>query len=170
MQARNRRMVRCRWRLLGWVAGLVVVLDQATKLHIHNTFALYESRPVVENFFALTYVRNSGSAFGLLAGFNPDLLRIFFPVVTVLAVVLLVWYLWRLPASQRLTTWGVCLVIGGALGNGVDRFRIGQVIDLLDVHWYGVYHWPAFNVADSAICVGVGLLILDAFRTARVEA
>ena len=158
---------RSRWRLLGWVAGLVLVFDQATKLHIHNTFALYESRPVVENFFALTYVRNSGSAFGLLARYNPDVLRIFFPAVTVLAVVLLVWYLSRVPAFQTLTLWGVCLVTGGAAGNGIDRFRIGQVIDFLDVHWYQVYHWPAFNVADSAICVGVGLLLLDAFRAPR---
>lgn len=169
MQVRNSRMVRCRWRLLGWLGGLVVLLDQATKLYVHNTFALYESRPVVENFFALTYVRNSGSAFGLLARSNPDVLRIFFPAITVLALALLLWYLWRLPAAQTLTLWGVCLVIGGAVGNGIDRFRIGQVIDFLDVHWYGVYHWPAFNVADSAICVGVGLLILDAFRAVRVE-
>ena len=161
--------IRSRWRLLAWVAGLVLVLDQATKLHVHNTFALYESRPLVENFFALTYIRNSGSAFGLLARYDPAVLRIFFPAVTVLAVVLLVWYLSRLPASQTLTLWGVCLVIGGAVGNGIDRFRIGQVIDFLDVHWYDVYHWPAFNVADSAICVGVGLLVLDAFRTVRVE-
>ena len=160
---------RSSWRLLGWVAGLVLVLDQATKLHIHNTFALYESRPVVENFFNLTYVRNSGSAFGLLARYDPDVLRIFFPAVTVLAVVLLLWYLTRVPAFQTLTLWGVCLVTGGAVGNGIDRFRIGQVIDFLDVHWYEGYHWPAFNVADSAICVGVGLLIFDAFRTARVE-
>ena len=161
--------IRSRWCLLGWVASLVLALDQATKLLIHNTLALYESRPLVENFFALTYVRNSGSAFGLLARYDPDVLRIFFPAVTVLAMVLLVWYLSRLPASQTLTLWGVCLVIGGAVGNGIDRFRIGQVIDFLDVHWYDVYHWPAFNVADSAICVGVGLLVLDAFRTARVE-
>ena len=123
----------------------------------------------MENFFALTYIRNSGSAFGLLAGSNPAVLRIFFPAITVLAVVLLVWYLSRLPASQPLTLWGVCLVIGGAVGNGIDRFRIGQVIDFLDVHWYDVYHWPTFNVADSAICVGVGLLVLDAFRTVRTE-
>ena len=161
--------VRSRWRLLGWVCGLVLVVDQATKLHIHNAFSLYESRPLIENFFNLTYVRNSGSAFGLLARYDPDILRIFFPVVTVLAVVLLVWYLSRVPESQTRTLWGICLVTGGALGNGVDRFRIGQVIDFLDVHWYGVYHWPAFNIADSSICVGVGLLLLDAFRTPRVE-
>ena len=159
--------VRNRWRLLGWVAGPVLALDQATKLHVHNTFALYESRPVVENFFALTYIRNSGSAFGLLSRYDPDLLRIFFPAVTVLAVVLLLWYLSRVPSAEARSLWGVCLVIGGAAGNGVDRFRIGQVIDFLDVHWYGVYHWPAFNVADSAICLGVGLLLLDAFRGAR---
>ncbi|MCY4515288.1 MAG: signal peptidase II [Candidatus Tectomicrobia bacterium] len=160
---------RSRWHLLAWVAGLVLVLDQATKLHIHNTFSLYESRPILENFLSLTYVRNSGSAFGLLARYDPYLLRIFFPAVTVLAVVLLVWYLSRVPAFQKLTLWGVCLVTGGAMGNGVDRFRVGQVIDFIDVHWYEVYHWPAFNVADSSICVGVGLLLLDAFRSPRVE-
>ena len=160
---------RSRWHLLAWVTGPVLVLDQATKLHIHNTFALYESRPLVENFLSLTYVRNSGSAFGLLARYDPNVLRIFFPTVTVLAVVLLVWYLSRVPAFQKLTLWGVCLVIGGAAGNGIDRFRIGQVIDFVDVHWYEVYHWPAFNVADSSICVGVGLLLLDAFRSPRAE-
>ena len=162
-------IVRSRWRLLGWIAGLVLVLDQATKLHIQYHFALYESRPVVENFFALTYVLNSGSAFGLLSRYDPGLLRIFFPAVTVLAVVLLVWYLSRVPALQTLTLWGVCLVISGAVGNGIDRFRIGKVIDFLDVHWYEVYHWPAFNVADSSICVGVGLLLFDAFRSPRAE-
>ena len=160
---------RSRWHLLAWVVGPVLVLDQATKLHVHDTFLLYESRPILENFLSLTYVRNSGSAFGLLARYDPDLLRIFFPTVTVLAVVLLTWYLSRVPAFQKLTLWGVCLVMGGAVGNGVDRFRIGQVIDFIDVHWYGVYHWPAFNVADSSICVGVGLLLLDAFRSPRVK-
>jgi signal peptidase II len=72
----------------------------------------------------------------------------------------------RVPQQYTLTLWGLCLIMAGALGNAIDRFWLGQVIDFIDVHWY-TYHWPAFNVADSSICIGVGLLLLDSFRAAR---
>ena len=156
-----------KWPALGFGVPLVVLLDQATKLHIHARFTLHESRPIIDHFFDLTYVRNSGAAFGFLARRNPDFLRWFFPVMTVLALVALVVYFVRLPSGQPLTRWGLCLIMGGALGNGIDRLWLGQVIDFLDVHWYNAYHWPAFNVADSAICIGVGCLFLDAFRAAH---
>jgi signal peptidase II len=123
---------------------------------------LHESRPVVADFFHLTYVRNSGAAFGLLARHNAAFLRLFFPVVTILAVVILLLYFKHTPPQHVLTLSGICLIIGGAIGNGIDRLWLGQVIDFLDVFWQ-TYHWPAFNVADSAICVGVGCLLLDAF-------
>ena len=84
-------------------------------------------------------------------------------MVTVVAIVALGWYFTRLPATYTCTRWGIGLIMGGAIGNGIDRFWLGQVIDFLDVSWYA-YHWPAFNVADSAICIGVGLLLLEAFR------
>ena len=154
------------WLLLGALIGLVLVLDQATKLYVHTTFALHETRPVIDNHFAFTYVRNSGAAFGLLAGHNSTFRRLFFPIVTAVAVVALVVYFTRVPADYTYTRWGIGLIIGGALGNGIDRLWLGQVIDFIDVYWYA-YHWPAFNIADSAICIGVGLLLLEAFRQPR---
>jgi signal peptidase II len=83
--------------------------------------------------------------------------------VTLLAIVVLLVYFIRVPHQRTLTLWGIGLILGGAVGNGIDRLWLGQVIDFLDFHW-NTYHWPAFNLADSAICVGVGLLLLDAFR------
>lgn len=155
-----------KWQLLAAVLLVVLALDQSTKLYVHTTFALHESRPVLTHFFALTYVRNSGAAFGILARQSPEFLRLFFPAVTGIALIGLLVYFFRLPSQQTCTLWGLCLIMGGALGNGIDRLWLGQVIDFIDVHWY-TYHWPAFNVADSSICIGVGLLLLDAFRTTR---
>jgi len=155
---------RKKWFLLVSLLGLVVCLDQGSKVYVHNTFVLHESRPVIAEFFHLTYVRNPGAAFGLLARQKEAFLRFFFPMVTVLAIGVLLVYFMRVPSQRTLTLWGISLILGGAVGNGIDRLWLGQVIDFLDFHWHNTYHWPAFNLADSAICVGVGLLLLDAFR------
>jgi signal peptidase II len=155
-----------KWLLFGWLVLSILGLDQATKLYVHTTFALHESRPIIANFFAFTYVRNSGAAFGMLAQQSETFLRLFFPAVTILALVGLLIYFVRVPSHFTLRLWGLCLIISGALGNGLDRLWLGQVIDFIDVHWY-TYHWPAFNMADSSICIGVGLLLLDSFRAAR---
>jgi signal peptidase II len=155
-----------KWQLFACLVLAVLALDQATKFYVHTTFALYESRPVIANLFAFTYVRNSGAAFGMLARQSETFLHFFFPVVTIVALVGLLIYFARVPSQYALRLWGLCLIIGGALGNGLDRLWLGQVIDFIDVHWYA-YHWPAFNVADSSICIGVGLLLLDSFRAAR---
>jgi signal peptidase II len=152
-----------KWLFFVVIVGAVVVLDQSTKQYVNATFSLYESRPVVKGFFNLTYVRNTGAAFGMLSRKNPTFLRLFFLSITALALVVVTYYYSRIPWSQRLSLCGLCLIMGGALGNGIDRYAIGQVIDFLDVY-VGDYHWPAFNVADSAICIGVGLLLLDSFR------
>ena len=157
---------RKKWQLFGCLVLVVLGFDQVTKLYVHTTFALHESRPVIDNLFALTYVRNAGAAFGMLAQQSETFLRLFFPAVTVLALVGLLAYFVRVPSQYVLRLWGLCLIISGALGNGLDRLWLGQVIDFIDVHWYA-YHWPAFNVADSSICIGVGLLLLDSFRAAR---
>jgi len=155
-----------KWQMFSCLVLGVLSLDQATKLYVYTTFTLNESRPVIANLLALTYVRNSGAAFGMLAQQSETFLRLFFPVVTVLALVALLIYFVRIPSQSALRLWGLCLIISGALGNGLDRLWLGQVIDFIDVHWYA-YHWPAFNVADSSICIGVGLLLLDSFRAAR---
>lgn len=164
LQAEARPAAWKKWVLFIVLVGAVVGLDQVTKRAVHNNFNLYESRPIVESFLNLTYVRNSGAAFGLLSQQKPAFLRVFFLSVTSLALVILLIYYARVPWTQMLTLWGLCLIASGALGNGIDRLWLGQVIDFIDVHVKN-YHWPAFNVADSAICVGVGFLIIDTFRS-----
>lgn len=150
-----------RFRLLLFVSLAVLALDQATKLYIDRRFSLYESVTVIENFFNITYVRNKGAAFGILAD---NAFRVpFFITVACIAAVGILWYLRKLGEGQKLHVLALSLVFSGAVGNLIDRVRFGEVIDFLDVHWFQ-HHWPAFNVADSAICVGVGLLLLDMWR------
>jgi signal peptidase II len=153
-----------RYKLLGLVSAVILVVDQATKLYIDSRFLLHESVQVLENFFHITYVRNKGAAFGILSD-SP--LRIpFFITVALVAALGILWYLSRTRADQRLLHFALALVFSGAVGNLIDRIRLGEVIDFLDAHWYG-HHWPAFNVADSAITVGVALMLLDIWREER---
>ncbi|MDW7645064.1 MAG: signal peptidase II [Desulfuromonadales bacterium] len=159
-------MLTARYRLLLAISTVILLLDQATKIFIDKRFALYQSLTVVENFFNITYVRNKGAAFGILAD---SAIRIpFFISVSVLASVGILWYLSRVHEEQRLLQTALSLVFAGAVGNLIDRIRLGEVIDFLDVHWYQ-YHWPAFNVADSAITVGVGLLLWDLWKEERAR-
>jgi len=156
--------VPIRFRLLLIVSAVVLVLDQATKLYIDSRFALHQSLTVVENFFHITYVRNKGAAFGIFAD---NAVRIpFFVTISLVAAVGILWYLYRSGAQQKLLHFALSLIFAGAVGNLIDRVRLGEVIDFIDVHWYQ-YHWPAFNVADSAITVGVGILLVDLWREER---
>ncbi|PLX88613.1 MAG: signal peptidase II [Desulfuromonas sp.] len=155
-------MVRFRLALL--TAGFGLVLDQLSKLYIDRTFHLYESVPVLDNFFHITYIRNRGAAFGIL---SDNALRLpFFIIVSIAAIIGMIWYLRQLRADQHLSQLALGMILSGAVGNLIDRVRLGEVIDFIDVHWY-THHWPAFNVADSAICVGVGLLLLESWRDER---
>ena len=153
-----------RFRLLGLVTLIVLVFDQATKLYIDATFLLHESVTVLENFFHITHVRNQGAAFGCLA--DSSFRLPFFILVAVVALGGILWYLRTLREDQRLLQFTLCLIFAGALGNLIDRIRLGEVIDFIDVHWYQ-YHWPAFNVADSAISVGVVLMLVDLWMEER---
>jgi len=155
-----------RYQLLGLVTLVTLLLDQWTKHLVDSRFALHESVTLIENFLHLTYVRNKGAAFGIFA--NSALRIPFFITVSVVALCGILWYLRRLSEEQRLLHWALALIFSGALGNLIDRIRFGEVIDFLDAHWYQ-YHWPAFNVADSAICIGVGLLLLDLWREERAR-
>jgi signal peptidase II len=141
----------------------VVALDQATKAIVVRNMALHQSIVLVDGFFALTYVRNTGAAFGVLAGRMHALRIAFFLAVSAGAVALLAWFLRGIAAERRALVAACGAVIGGAIGNMIDRIASGEVVDFLDV-FVGTYHWPAFNVADSAITVGVLVLCLDAFR------
>ncbi|MFA5516500.1 MAG: signal peptidase II [Desulfuromonadales bacterium] len=153
-----------RFLLLLIVTLVVVPLDQATKLYISSHFRLYESVTVLENFFHISYLRNKGAAFGLLAD---SAFRIpFFITVAVLAAAGILVYMYQISNRQRLLQAGLSLIFAGALGNLIDRVLYGEVIDFLDFHWYE-HHWPAFNVADSAITVGVGLMLIDLFLEER---
>ena len=135
-----------------------VALDQVTKQLILAYLPLGAQIPVVKGFFNLVHVHNRGAAFGLMNTWSLGFVRIFF-VCTTIIVLLVVGYLWwRLPSGQNLAALGYSLIMAGALGNLVDRLRFGEVVDFLDFFW-GRYHWPAFNVADSLVCLGAGVLV-----------
>jgi signal peptidase II len=152
-------------RLLVWlgIALVVVALDQFTKTLILGSFQLGEARHVTD-YFNVVRVHNTGAAFSFLAGAS-GWQRWFFVVLGVAAAVFIVWML-RAQGHQRLFAWALTLILGGAVGNVVDRLLHGHVIDFLDFHW-GPRHFPAFNVADAAITVGAALLILDELRRVR---
>ncbi|HSL84663.1 MAG TPA: signal peptidase II [Thermoanaerobaculia bacterium] len=144
----------------------ILVLDQWTKwlgeVHLPHS----ASHPVLPGFFNLTHVKNTGVAFGLFASQGADggaWLLIVMGIVALAAVFL---YFRLAPAKNRLLLYSLALIVGGAVGNLIDRLASGAVTDFLDVY-VGTYHWPAFNVADSAITVGIGLMILDSFRSHR---
>ena len=141
------------------IAALVVVLDQVTKWYIRHSIGLYDSVAVIDSLFHITYVRNSGGAFGLLAGTNRALRLPFFLLVSGAAVGALLFFVRRVEPRRRLLLFALGAILGGALGNLVDRMISGEVTDFLDVHWHG-YHWPAFNVADSCITTGMVVLLV----------
>lgn len=148
-----------RYLLLALIASTVTILDQATKYWITQSMRLHESIPVIPNLFSFTYIRNPGAAFGLLAGSSNAFRTVFFGVTSLLALALLITILVRLPDKDWIGRISIAGILGGAIGNLIDRLRFGEVIDFLDVYVES-YHWPAFNVADSAITVGVALLAL----------
>lgn len=145
-----------------------VGLDQITKFLVVRAFALGEQIPVIEGFFNLVFIYNRGAAFGLFADLSPEFAWIFFVITTslVLGVVAYLW--WRLPADQTLAGIGFSLIFAGAVGNLIDRIRLGHVIDFLDFH-VGRYHWPAFNIADSLVCLGAGFLFWFIFREEKTQ-
>jgi signal peptidase II len=153
-----------RYLLLIAIAGLVLFLDQLTKLYIVSRFSLYESVTILEDFFHITYITNPGAAFGIFAGRAASFRIPFFLTLSFVAIVGMLFF--YKTVTENLLRIALSLLLGGALGNMIDRARLGEVIDFIDVHWYN-NHWPAFNVADSAITIGVGLLILDMFIKER---
>jgi signal peptidase II len=119
--------------------------------------------PVIKGFFNLVHVHNRGAAFGLFASWSLDFVRVFFLFTTSIVLVVVGYLWWRLPPGQNLAALGYSLIMAGALGNLVDRVRLGEVVDFLDFYW-GRYHWPAFNVADTMVCLGAGFLVLVILR------
>lgn len=153
-----------RYQILLAVSFLVLALDQATKIFVDRSMPLHSSITVIENFFNITYLRNKGAAFGILA---TSAFRLpFFIMVSLVAVWVIFMVIRKLREDQKLAAASLSLIFSGALGNLIDRIRLGEVIDFLYFHWYEHY-WPAFNVADSAICVGVFLLAIDMYLEER---
>ncbi|GAB6094502.1 signal peptidase II [Desulfatiferula olefinivorans] len=151
-------MTREKWIRLMSVSGLTVLLDQISKIVIVRFLAYGESIPVIPGCFNLTYVLNPGGAFGLFAG-HSQWVRIMLFLVFSLVAVGFIFYLYRdVPPTHPMLASALALILGGAVGNLIDRIRMGKVVDFLDVY-AGSYHWPAFNVADSAICIGVGVFV-----------
>ena len=147
-----------------WLSGFVILLDQATKLAVDASMRLYETIELIP-FFQLTYLRNQGAAFSFLSqagGWQ----RWFFIGLSIVASVAISTWLKRLPPDRRWEAASWALVLGGALGNLIDRIAYGYVIDFFDV-FYRNWHWPAFNVADSAITIGVAMLLIDAVVMTR---
>lgn len=138
---------------------LVVALDQLTKIWVLNTFSLYEVREIIPGLFNLTYLTNKGAAFGFLAGVTSVWRHYFFLGLVSVALVLLTVFYVRLRKDHPFYGPALALIAGGAIGNLIDRIRLGAVVDFLDFYVAG-HHWPAFNVADSAITVGVALFLV----------
>jgi len=145
-----------------WPALVIIIVDQISKLAVMNSLRIHESVSVIAGFFNLVHVRNRGMAFGFLN--RPDINFGFYLLVAasfVAIVFLLIWFI-KLKESDPLTVLALSLILGGAVGNLIDRLRFREVVDFLDFY-VGDYHWPAFNVADSAITVGAILIGITIF-------
>lgn len=146
-------------RLLSTAAG-VVALDQALKIAVASRLRIYEIIPVVPGLFNITYIRNPGAAFGFLSNLEPPWGLAVFGGAALLASLALCYLYFATSPKLAWTRLGIALVLGGALGNLIDRLRFAEVVDFIDLYW-GTYHWPSFNVADSAITIGVALIVLE---------
>ena len=149
-----------------WLAALVLLLDQITKLLVVNNLQANVDVIPVTSFFNLVHVHNTGAAFSLFAD-QPGWQRGFFVAVALVASGVIL-YLLRKTAGRRLFSAALALILGGAIGNVYDRIAYGHVIDFLDVVIAG-WHWPAFNIADSAISVGAAMLIFDGMRKPQID-
>jgi signal peptidase II len=147
-------MLKNKYLMLAVVTGLVVLADQITKALIYTYLPYHQSITVVPGFFDITHIHNPGGAFGLMATMSTTARTIVFLLASSLAVGLIFYFYIKTPASYAFLAVGFALIFGGAVGNLIDRVRLGIVIDFLDVY-IGDYHWPAFNIADSAITVGI---------------
>jgi signal peptidase II len=143
------------------IAAIVILFDQLSKITIAKTFQLGEEK-FVTSFFNLVLAYNKGAAFSFLHN-SGGWQRYFFTAIGIAAAVYII-ILLKKHGGQRMFSWALALILGGAIGNVVDRLLYGHVIDFLDFHWSGLGHFPAFNIADSAICVGAVLFILDELR------
>lgn len=150
-----------RWLLFSLITFAGLVADQVTKLYVDRVMTLHQSIPVIDGLFSFTYLRNRGAAFSFLSDASWRLP--FFIAVSLIAGVVILVALKKMQDEQKLAQIALAMIFSGAFGNLIDRIRLGEVIDFLDVYWK-THHWPAFNIADSLICVGVALIALDMLK------
>jgi signal peptidase II len=144
-------LISCFWILL---------TDQWTKYIVEQRLPLYRKVEVIRGFFNLTHVRNPGGAFGILGGEKGGIGGLLFVVVSLLAVGIIIFLFWKVKEEEKTLSLSLSLVLSGALGNLIDRVRYGEVVDFLDFY-VSSFHWPAFNIADTAICIGIGLMAFE---------
>ena len=152
-------MLKNKYIRLGIIGGCVVIVDQITKLLILQHLPFNHHMVVIAGFFDIVHINNPGGAFGLLANLSPQWRTIIFLFISSLAVGLILYFYIKTPQSHPWLAAGFALIFGGAIGNLIDRLRFGFVIDFLDFY-IGIYHWPAFNIADSAITVGLAIFVI----------
>lgn len=152
--------------LMAVIVVAVMALDQLSKALVLINIRNGESIPVIPGLFDLTLTYNRGAAFGFLAGVEDGLRHVLLALTTCLALGAVLYFLIKDYSKDPLAQGALAMIVGGAFGNIIDRFRLGAVVDFLDV-FYGTYHWPAFNLADSFICVGVAVLL---FRRPKKDA
>jgi signal peptidase II len=162
MRSNSGEMKRKYWVLLIFCFG-ILLLDQWTKCLIVQKLTLYQRVEVIQGFFNIIHVRNTGGAFGIFGGEKGGLGSILFVVVSLIAIGSLVFLFIKLGENEKTLALSFSLVLSGAIGNLIDRLRYGEVIDFLDFYLSST-HWPAFNVADSAICIGIGLMALELLK------
>jgi len=160
-------MKRKYWILL-IVFFLIIALDQSTKLIIQQTLPLHQKVEVISGFFNLIHVRNAGGAFGIFGGEKGPVGSVLFVVASLIAVGILVILFLRVKEHEKTLAFSLALLLSGAIGNLIDRVSYGEVVDFLDFH-VSSYHWPAFNIADSAISIGIGLMALELLIKERKE-
>lgn len=159
MQFNRSGMKQKNWILLIFGFG-ILVLDQWTKYIIVQKFRLYQGVEVIHGFFNIIHVRNTGGAFGIFGGERGGIGSILFVVVSLIAIGAIVFLFVKTKENEKALALSFSLILSGAMGNLIDRLHFGEVVDFLDFH-LSAYHWPAFNVADSAICIGIGLMALE---------
>ena len=140
------------------IAGIIVIADQITKAVVLSKMALYQSIVVIPGFFSLTHIHNPGGAFGFLSQQDASIRIGIFVLASSVAIFFIFLFYRQIPKTHPILSAGLALIFGGAIGNLIDRLRFGKVVDFLDFY-VGTLHWPAFNVADSAITVGVAIFI-----------
>jgi signal peptidase II len=158
-------MKRKYWILLIFCFG-ILLLDQWSKYIIVQKLLLYQRVEVIHGLFNIVHVRNTGGAFGIFGGERGGIGSVLFVIVSLIAIGAIIFLFVKTRENEKTLALSFSLILSGALGNLIDRLHYGEVVDFLDFH-IAAYHWPAFNVADSAICVGIGLMVLEVLKRDR---